>query len=61
MTSVERQRHNALVTRIYTLIAQIRYDIDLPGYEEKAAATFREICRLAQGEAQALGYPMEGG
>jgi hypothetical protein len=59
MTSVERQRHNALVTRIYTLIAQIRYDIDLPGYEEKAAATMREIARLGQGEAQALGYPQE--
>jgi hypothetical protein len=57
MTSVERQRHNALVTRIYTLIAQIRYDIDLPGYEEKAAATMLEIGRLAVAEAHALNPP----
>ena len=60
MNREERQRHNAIVTSIYVQIAQVRHSIDEPGYEKRAAATLREICRLAQGEAQALGYPGEG-
>jgi hypothetical protein len=54
MTSQERQRHNAIVGGIYILIAQIRYDIDQPGYDQAAAKTLREIGRLAYGEAHAL-------
>lgn len=57
MTSADRARHNGIITRIYTLIAQIRYDIDQPGYEAKAAGTLREIARLAQAEAHALDGP----
>jgi hypothetical protein len=61
MTSAERQRHNAIVGGIYIKIAQVRHDIDLPGYNTMAAATLREIARLAMGEAHALDpQPKEG-
>jgi hypothetical protein len=54
MTSAERQRHNAIVGGIYIKIAQVRHDIDTPGYNKLAADTLREISRLALGEAHAL-------
>jgi hypothetical protein len=54
MTTAERTRHNHIVMQIYTAIAQIRRDIDEPGYNEKAALTLRAIAQQALAEAGCL-------
>jgi hypothetical protein len=60
MNTLERNRHNGIVMQVYTAIAQVRRDIDEPGYNKKAASILREIGRLAYGEAHALDPEVKG-